>query len=56
MHNVSVLPGSLPSVALSLPDTTKIEQSKIICNMFVNTVLRQCSTVIQAETRQWLPR
>ena len=50
MHNVSVLPGSLPSVALSLPDTTKIKQSKTICNMFVNTALRQCSATTQAET------
>lgn len=52
MHNAPVLPESLPSVALSLPGTTKIEQSKMICNIFVNTVLRQCSTVTQVEIRQ----
>ena len=56
MHTALVLSESLPSVALHLPSATKLEQSKILCNMFVNTVLRQCSTVIQAETRQWLPR
>lgn len=52
MHTVPVLPESLPSVALPLPGTTKIEQSKIICNMFVNTTLRQCSTTTQVETRR----
>lgn len=52
MHNVSVLPESLPSVALPLPDDTKIEQSKIICNMFVNTALRQCFTITQVENRR----
>ena len=52
MHNVSILSESLPSVALYLLDTTKVKQSKILCNMFVNTALRQCSTVTQVETRR----
>lgn len=52
MHTVPVLPESLPSVALSLPGATKLEQSKIIRNMFVNTVFRQFSSIIQVETRR----
>ena len=52
MHTVPVLPESLPSVALPLPGATKLEQSKIIRNMFVNTALRQCSTITQVEIRR----
>lgn len=51
MHTVPVLPESLPSVALSLPGATNLVQSKITRNMFVNNVLRQCSTITQVETR-----
>lgn len=42
MHTVPVSSGSLPSVALCFPDTTKIDQSKIIRNMLEDTVIQQC--------------
>lgn len=52
MHTVPVLSESLPSVALCLPGATNLVQSKIIRNMFVNTVLRQLSSIIQVEIRR----
>lgn len=52
MHTVSVRSRSLPSVACYPSDTTKVEQLKIICNMFVNTALRQCSTITQVVIRR----
>ena len=41
MHNVPVLPESLPSVALSLPGATKLDNQTKLYNMFVNTIRRQ---------------